>query len=304
MKKIVTGIIKLLIIFIVIIIILSAGIYFGSHYSTKGPGLSLNNRLFSGIVNRLTGGNTSDTGELPTPTETVHTPTPVDYDVSFMDTPLNIMEGQVATFTWSVNGPVRTIHKSAVYFGTVSTLGFLTKDLSPADTKYTDSVKEFLTGDFNIPIKFIGNAVPVKPGKYFARAYALIDSNNYWSEEREFTVQPKPGYAIKIVYFPDKAKLNENSSFTWEITGPTTTTGFTAIVGAKESKPGKLDETVDISKTPYKVLVKDFTAGAYNVPLRYIGNTVLIEGGTYYFRALAVIEGKNIWSNEFSFTAE
>ena len=68
--------------------------------------------------------------------------------------------------------------------------------------------------------------------------------------------------------------------------------------------PGALDTVVDIPKTPYTVLVQDFTRGTYTVPLRFIGNAKVQDTGTYYFRALAFINGKNIWSDEYSFTVK
>lgn len=295
-----------------IILLVSAGFFIGSYYSNRGTGIIKNDKLLSGFVGKATGENPIPTQilpsptEIPTPTPVPPTPTPIAYKITFIDSPIEFMEGGQVSFTWSIDGPSRTIHKSVVYFGTMDTPGILTNDVAPADTKYTDSVKDFIAGDFVVPIKFVGNAVIAKPGKYYVRVYALIGSDNYWSEERMFTVKPLPipGYETNLVNYPQKVKLNENSAFTWEITGPQAITGFTAIVGAKESKSGKLDETVDLTKTPYKVLVKDFTNGAYAIPLRYIGNTIMPEYGTYYIRALAIINGKNIWSDEYTLSVQ
>lgn len=295
---------RFFIVFPIIIILLFAGFFIGSYYSNQGTAITKNDKLLSGFVEKATGENPIPTQILPSPTEIPATPTPIEYKITFIDSPTELMEGGQASFTWTIDGPPRTIHKSAVYFGTMNTQGILTKDVAPADTKYTDSVKDFIAGDFVIPIRFVGNATIAKPGKYYVRVYALIDSNNYWSEERMFTVKPIPGYEINLVNYPQKVKLNENSAFTWEITGPQAITGFTAIVGAKESKSGKLDETIDLTKTPYKVLVKDFTNGVYTIPLRYVGNTIMPEYGIYYFRALAIISGKNIWSDEYTLSVQ
>lgn len=238
------------------------------------------------------------------PTVIPPSPTPVEYKVAFVDAPLSILEGTQATFTWTIDGPSKTIHKSAVYFGLSGTPGDLSKDTAPSETPYSETVKDFISGDYEIPIRFVGNATVVKPGKYYARVYALIDGKNYWSQERVFNVAPVPGHEIKIINFPEKVKLNDNTSFTWEISGPSATTAFTAIVGAKESKSDNLSQSVDLAQTPYKILVKDFINGNYSVPLRYVGNTVMPEYGTYYIRALTVINGKNIWSNEHTLSVE
>lgn len=306
MKRKKKYIFRFFIIFTIIIVLLFAGFLIGSYYLNHGTAIIKNDKLLSGFVEKVTDENPIPTPILPSPTEIPATPTPIEYKIAFIDSPTELMEGGQATFAWMIEGPPKTIHKSVVYFGTTNTQGILTKDVAPADTKYTDSVKDFMQGDFAIPMRFIGNATIAKPGEYYARVYALIDSNNYWSEERVFTVKPLPipGYEIKLVNYPEKVKLNDNSAFTWEITGPQAITGFTAIVGAKESKSGKLDETIDLTKTPYKVLVKDFTNGVYTIPLRYVGNAIMPEYGTYYIRALAIINGKNIWSDEYTLSVQ
>lgn len=298
----------------IIIILLIAGFLIGLYSTNHKTAVTNNDKLLSGLVEKVTEVNPTPTQTLSSPTEIpvtapptlTPTPTPIEYRVSFIDSPAELMEGGQASFTWTVDGPFRTIHKSVVYFGTINNEGILKKDVAPADTNYTDSVKDFFAGDYVVPIRFIGNTIVAKPGKYYVRAYALIDSNNYWSEERIFTVKPNPtpGFEIRLVNYPQKVKLDDNSAFTWEITGPQTTTGFTAIVGAKESKSGKLDETIDLTETPYKVLVKDFTNGVYTIPLRYVGNTVMPEYGIYYIRALVIINGRNFWSDEYTLTVQ
>lgn len=118
------------------------------------------------------------------------------------------------------------------------------------------------------------------------------------------TLTPLQSYSIKVINSPEKVKLNYNSAFTWEIIGPSATTAFTTIVGAKESSPGHLGENETLEKTPYRIFTEEFTNGNYNIPLVFVGNAVLPEYGVWYFRALAVIKGKNIWSDEHSLRVE
>jgi hypothetical protein len=167
-----------------------------------------------------------------------------------------------------------------------------------------DRLSDFLDGEYHIPLQFVGNIRIGSPGTYFARAYSLIDGKNYWSDEQSFIVKEIPRNKISMIGYPQKVKTGENASFTWEITGPQTTTGYTVIVGGKQSKSGNLDESVELSLTPYSVLVKEFIGGSYNVPLRFVGNTVFTETGTYYLRAFSSINNKNIWSEEFSMNVE
>lgn len=118
------------------------------------------------------------------------------------------------------------------------------------------------------------------------------------------TLTPLQSYSIKVINSPEKVKLNYNSAFTWEIIGPSGTTSFTTIVGAKESKPGHLGENDPLEKTPYRIFTEEFTNGNYNLPLVFVGNAVMPEYGVWYFRAIAVINGKNIWSDEHSLKVE
>lgn len=304
----------LIILFIAILIIVAVffnGLFISSQNSKKIEVVK-NGNVLGGFADISTLETPIPTEFIPTPTSIpptttptlTPTPTPIEYKISFIDLTSELTEGGNATFTWTIDGPSTTFHKSVVYFGTMSNEGILKKDVAPADTKYTDSVKDFLTGDFVIPLRFIGNTTITKSGKYYVRVYALINSNNYWSQERSLIVNPLPSNEIKLLYYPQTVKYSENSTFTWELSGPKTNTSFTTIVGAKESKPGKLDESIELSKTPYIILIKDFTNGLYSIPLRFTGNTTMPEIGTFYIRAYAIINGKNIWSDEYTLTIQ
>ncbi len=241
----------------------------------------------------------------PVPTLTI-TPTPTifEYSITLISVPKELTEGDNTTFTWSVNGLPTTIHTSAIYYGTTSDSGALTKNASPDDTSYTGVVKDFIQGSYDIPLQFVGNARYAKPGTYFFRGYALINGKHYWTEERTFIVKPIPKNEIRIINPPTKLNHGENVTFTWDIIGPNATTGFSAIVAGKVSKPGPLDATIDTTMTPYSIIVHEYTAGTFNIPLRFIGNTSISEPGVYYFRAIAFINGKNIWSDEYSFNVQ
>jgi hypothetical protein len=238
-----------------------------------------------------------------TPVPTI-TPTPIEDKLFFLDLTKEITENGQATFTWSIEGLPKTINKTTIYYGTTSTPGKFGKDVDPQDTEYKNNVKDFLEGNYNVPMRFIGNTVIDIPGTYYARAYAYIKGENIWSDEKVFIVNKIPKHDIRIISYPEKVKKGENVTITWEILGPETTTGFTTIVISKVSKPGTLDETIVIPQTPYTIFIKDFTNGTFFVPYRFIGNGSISESGTYYFRALAFVNNKNIWSDEQTFTVE
>lgn len=248
---------------------------------------------------------------IPTPTESVlrvssstPTSTPAQHTIGLVYAPNELVEGDNAAFTWQVSGPTATMHTTTVYYGIKSFPGTLLSSVSPKETPYTDTLKEFLQGEYAVPLQFVGNAQFPVPGTYFFRAYALIGGKHYWSGERTFVVKPVPKSEITVIDRPSAVSSGSNVTFTWDVSGPAALTGFTAIVAGRESKPGTLAAAIDIPKTPYTVLVGDFTTGTYAVPLRFVGSAKAGEAGVYYFRALAFINGKNIWSPEYSFTVQ
>jgi hypothetical protein len=238
------------------------------------------------------------------PTALIPSPTPQDYSVAFTNIPTDVTLPNSATFTWTVSGPSRIIKTTSVYLSSESSPGMLLKTTAPTDTKYTDMLTDFLDGTYTVPLVFVGNANFSLPGTYFYRAYALISGKHYWSDERTLNVKPEPKNEIRVIDRPTALFAGDTATFTWEITGPAGTTPFTAIVGAKESKPGGLGTDIGLEQSSYSVFVNDFTAGNFAVPLRYIGNYKVTEPGTYYFRALAFINGKNFWTDEYSFTVQ
>jgi len=111
---------------------------------------------------------------------------PADYKVSLVDAPKEIAAGKVGTFTWRVDGPATVIKETAVFFGTLSTPGKLGKEVKPVDTEYRDMVHDFENGSYDVPIQFVGNAKVATPGAYFFRVHALVNGENYWTDEFTF----------------------------------------------------------------------------------------------------------------------
>ncbi|MDP1722068.1 MAG: hypothetical protein Q8L37_02555 [Candidatus Gottesmanbacteria bacterium] len=221
--------------------------------------------------------------------------------VTVIDGPGDLIEGDMASFTWYVDVMPTTIRTTTIYYGTTSDPGVLVTQAAPDQTQYTRALQDFMDGTYGVPLRFVGSIPINAPGTYYYRGYARIGEKHYWSSERSFVVTSKPKHDIKVSNFPAIVISGENAAFTWDIYGPAATSGFTAIVGGKTSKPRKLEKTVDLPQTPYTSLTQDFNSGSFVVPLRFIGNAKITDPGVYYFRALAFINGKNIWSDEYSF---
>lgn len=111
---------------------------------------------------------------------------PTDYKISIFNYLKEVIAGNVATFTWRVDGPPTTINHTSMRFGTVSTPGTLGKEVKPSQTKYKDLIRDFTNGKYDIPLQFVGNVKIATAGAYFFRGYASINGQNYWTEEYTF----------------------------------------------------------------------------------------------------------------------
>jgi len=175
---------------------------------------------------------------IPTPTN-MPSATPLPYSVITINGPSEITEGEMAAFTWYVNGQPTKVNSTSIYYGKKSTADWNISGISPEDSVYTQFLQEFIQGEFNIPLTFVGNSKTIEEGKYYYRSYALINNRHYWSSEKSFLVKAVPKNEIKVIDFPGKIHPNENAAFTWEILGPQASTWYTVIAGSKESKSGE-----------------------------------------------------------------
>lgn len=226
-----------------------------------------------------------------------------DYRVTFVDAPKEVDAGSIATFTWRVDGPPTTINHTSIRLGMVSTAGSLGKEVKPQDTKYADFVKEFASGKYGIPLQFVGNIRMDTIGKYYFRVYALVKNKHYWSDEYTFEVK-KADYKISLVSTPKQVGVDTLTAFTWRIDGPPTTVNHTVVYLGNISVPGKLGKEVKPQDTKYTDFVRDFASGKYDIPLQFVGNAKIATAGSYFFRAYAVINGRNYWTDEGTFEAK
>ncbi len=224
-----------------------------------------------------------------------------DYKVTLVNAPQESVAGSNVTFTWRVDGPSTTINHTSVHYSTISTPGILEKTVKPGDTQYTDLVKDFASGQFTIPLQFIGNTVIAAPGKYYFRVHALVKDKNYWSEEYTLDVKSTGDYQISIINAPKEVTAGSIATFTWDIYGVPTAINHTAIHFGDKSNPGILDYTVKPGDTSYTDFVKDFASGKYDIPFRFVGNVQIATPGAYFYRAHTDINGRNLWTDEATF---
>lgn len=97
--------------------------------------------------------------------------------------------GGIVTFTWRIDGSPTTINHTSIHYGLVSNPGTMSVEVKPEETKYTDFVKDFDNGNFNIPLQFVGNTNIKSTGTYYYRAHAFVSGKNLWSPEYSFVAQ-------------------------------------------------------------------------------------------------------------------
>ncbi|MBM3283439.1 hypothetical protein FJY90_04250 [Candidatus Gottesmanbacteria bacterium] len=226
-----------------------------------------------------------------------------DYRVTLVDAPKEVAAGGIATITWRIDGPPTTINRTTAYLGTVSNPGDFNKDTKSQDASYTDFVKDFADGKYDIPLQFVGNIKITAVGKYYFRLYALIKDKNYWSDEYTFEVKPAD-YKISLVNSPKQLGIDDISTFTWSIDGPPTTINSTAVYFGPVSFPGELGKDIRPQDTKYTDFVRDFAGGRYNIPLQFVGNMKIATAGAYFFRVHAFINGGHYWTDEYTFEAK
>lgn len=225
------------------------------------------------------------------------------YKTTLVDAPKESPAGSVMTFTWRIDGSPTTINHTAVHFGLESNPGILETKVAPADTKYTDFVKDFAEGQYDIPLQFIGNVKVDEPGTYYFRVHAQVKDKHFWSDEYTFTVLPTD-YRISLVNSPKEVTVGSMTTFTWRVEGPATTINHTAVYMGTVSNPGSLGREVEPKNTKYTEFSKDFVKGGYKIPLQFIGNYKITKEGTYFFRIYVDVDDKHYWTDEYSFEAK
>lgn len=127
-------------------------------------------------------------------------------------------------------------------------------------------------------------------GKIYARAHALIDGQDVWSDEVVIDVVPIPA-TVKVKTFPLRALQNEEANITWEVAG-----GLTGVVTQTLIRWGYAagDEAADYP------IVSAIQSG--NTPQTFSTNIKLTRVGTTYLRAFATVDDVEYKSDEFIIT--
>ena len=105
---------------------------------------------------------------------------------------------------------------------------------------------------------------------------------------------------ITVLSAPTTAEAGQEISFSWRIEGLETTIPHTAIHFDYSSNPGAYDVEVTPGASGYGSLTPDFASGEFSIPDEFSATVTPDQTGTLYYRAHAIIDGKNYWTNERS----
>lgn len=109
----------------------------------------------------------------------------------FISIPDLVRQEQFLNLVWRVEAEKeQTIMHTAVHYDYQSHPGELGKEIGPAQSGYTSLTPEFAKRDSKIPGNFTAKITPQLDGMIYLRAHAIIDGQNYWSEEKIVKVLP------------------------------------------------------------------------------------------------------------------
>ncbi|MBI4434718.1 hypothetical protein HY635_02790 [Candidatus Uhrbacteria bacterium] len=122
-----------------------------------------------------------------------------------------------------------------------------------------------------------------------------------WAGTREEPTQAIVGTSVVVQSPPAGARAGTPTAFTWEVRAPVGATAtHTAVHWGTSSTSGDLGTEVAPGAAGYPNLLPDYAQGNFSLPRTFSGAITFPTAGTSYYRAHAIIDGKNHWSPEYS----
>lgn len=221
--------------------------------------------------------------------------------VTFEAAPSSAEAGQEATIRWSVSGDAALTPHTAIHYGTSS----VPNPTGPSDYAKATPFQCQIT-NCPIPSPFSATLKIDEPGTYYYRAHAVINGENVWSEEKIITIAakaqpvqtpaPSEESEPKILITsaaPAIAGTNQLVSISWKIESKSATTPHTAVHFGPASVASPTGPSDYPSASSFSCTSKPCI-----IPRAFQTQISIPEIGTYYYRAHAIIGGKNFWSEE------
>lgn len=114
------------------------------------------------------------------------------FAIEFERTPDSLKVDQPGEFSWKVSAPESfSTTSTGIYWNYESTPSALMKLDSPKAVGYPNYTEDYAAGLFKLPDSFSLNMKFPKAGIVYLRAYAKIDRDYLWTEERQVKISVK-----------------------------------------------------------------------------------------------------------------
>jgi hypothetical protein len=202
--------------------------------------------------------------------------------VDILNAPDTAVPGKSFDVIWKVNSPgEKTISNTAIHYGSQS-------EAEPLMITSYPKLTPIQSG--TIPANFSAKIIINSTGITYFRAHAIIDGVNYWSLEKILTVSAPP--IIIVTSIPGRPIENSNYTIKWQVSG-----GLAGDVS-------KTELLWDFKKG--NAIVTDYSQNTPSMtgktPMEFSQTLKAGQSSTIYFRAHAIVDGIEIFSDEKQIT--
>lgn len=112
------------------------------------------------------------------------------FSIDLTDFPIETSIGQSNRFVWRVDAPESfSAAKTGIYYSYDSSPSALLKGDSPEAVGYANFTFDYATGVFQLPDTFDLDLSFNQEGVVYFRAYAQIDKDHLWTEEKQLEIK-------------------------------------------------------------------------------------------------------------------
>jgi len=105
--------------------------------------------------------------------------------------------------------------------------------------------------------------------------------------------------SVAVSDFPAEAVVGENITISWSVgASKQLSIPHTAIHYSRSTRGGELGTDVTPQQSGYPSLTKEFAKGDFTIPDSFSAQVLAEVTGMLYFRAHAIVEGKQYWTEE------
>lgn len=113
-----------------------------------------------------------------------------EFSIELLTVPDTMMAEVPGNYSWKVTAPNSfSTTATGIYWNYESSPSALTKYDSPKAVAYPNFSEDYSSGLFKLPETFDLNLKFPRAGVVYFRAYALIDHDHLWTDERQITVK-------------------------------------------------------------------------------------------------------------------